>query len=181
MVTQKQPKQHKFLLGDRVVSLETHLVPGTCLRPRTGPSVNPPWTTLKSRSAQRPWTQHTKSHFNTHLDVVLNEDELYFFKNLIFISEEFQRQTQLQNFIFSWTVSCDTHGCKHKQGFHLSLSAPLASHLKIKRNIWTHSSLTSTRWPGWDVPADTHEDLCTCRNQTGVTSSGPESQTYRCW
>ncbi|KAG7232934.1 hypothetical protein INR49_007920 [Caranx melampygus] len=31
-----------------------HLVPGTCARLRTGVSVNPPWTTLKSRSAQRP-------------------------------------------------------------------------------------------------------------------------------
>lgn len=36
------------------VSSRSHLVPGTCVRRRTGPSAKPPWTTLKSRSAQRP-------------------------------------------------------------------------------------------------------------------------------
>lgn len=43
----------------KVVPSEAHLVPGTCLRQRTGPSVNPPWATLKSLSAQRPWTHQS--------------------------------------------------------------------------------------------------------------------------
>lgn len=43
-----------------------YLVPGMCLRQWTAPSEKPPWTTLTSRTAQRPCTHWINRHLGSH-------------------------------------------------------------------------------------------------------------------
>lgn len=95
-----------------------YLVPGMCLRQRTGASVRPPCTTLKSRSAQRAWTQHARS------DECFRDNKpktfLFCLSDLIRVCQQSGRQTKLQNFIFRRAVSGYTHGWNLKK---ISLSA----------------------------------------------------------
>lgn len=55
---------------------------------------------------------------------------------LIFISQQFPRQKQLEDFILRGMESCDAHGWKHKE-LHYRSHATLAKHYYYKRNKYS--------------------------------------------